>query len=236
MKGERRMTTLTKIAAGWRRRGSALGAVVLLAIGLLTGCVEVNHTSVIKTDLSGTTTLRLGVSKVALQALQSNFAGTQTASTPDNPFADQTQQITQLGGTSKPYENDKFIGIEISLPFKSLDEMQSQLNQILGSTSGGSAALVTFTAKSTATSVRIEGQVDPLSAINDPSITTAAASSAPSLDLGALLSGDGYIALSFTMPGNVTGADSLAMMNGNTVTWNFKIGDAKASIFAESAR
>ena len=90
--------------------------------------------------------MRVGISKVAIQTLTSignSFGGTPTpnsGSAPDNIFGDLNNQVSTMGGTATPYENDNFMGVEITLPFNSLDEMQNQINTIFGNSSGGSSA------------------------------------------------------------------------------------------------
>ncbi len=227
----------------WMKRCGLLGLVGVLTVGLLSGCLEVNLKSTVKTDLSGTTMMRLGLSKVALQTVQQGVgpstASVASAPTPPqmNPFSDVSGQITQMGGTATPYENDKFIGIDISLPFKNLDEMQQQLTAVLGTPGGSSSPpLLTITAKQTANGVRIDGKVDPSLGGGDPAMSAMGGSGTPSFDLGPLLLADGYIALAFDLPGKVTDADALAVKNGGSVSWNFKLGDLPATIFAESSR
>ncbi len=240
----------------WVRRGMAIG-VLMLTAALLSACIEANSASTIGSDFTGTTNIRIGISKVALQTLTSigtslggtptpNSGGTTAPSSGgslDNPFGDVTNQVTSMGGTAKPYDNANFMGVEITLPFKSLDEMQNQINTVLGSSSGSASAsspssdsgsdqsaLIQITAKSTDSGIRIDGTVDPLSTVNDPTSPNAI----PGLDVSSLLLGGGMVQLSFTMPGAITNADSLATQNGNTVSWSFKIGDKAATIFAEA--
>ncbi len=242
----------------WAHRGMAAG-VLLLAAALLSACIEANSASTINTDFTGTTNIRIGISKVALQTLASvgnSLGGTPTpdagGTSPsssggslDNPFGDVTNQVTSMGGTATPYDNGNFTGVDIALPFKSLDEMQSQINTILGGSSSGAPSasspptgsgsgqdspLIQITATSTDSGIRIDGTVDPLSSLNDPNNPNAV----PGLDLSALLLGGGQVQLSFTMPGAITNADALATQNGNTVSWSFKVGDKAATIFAEA--
>lgn len=246
----------------WVRRGMAVG-VLLLTAALLSACIEANSASIIGSDFTGTTNIRIGISKVALQTLTSigNSLGTPTpdsSSSPtsspssgslDNPFGDLTTQVTSMGGTATPYDDGDFMGVDIALPFTSLDEMQNQINSILGNSSGTPSAaassssasnpyssgdsqspLVQITAKSTDNGLRIDGTVDPLSSLNDPNNPNAI----PGLDTSALLLGDGLVQLSFTMPGAITSADPLAQQNGNTVSWSFKVGDKAATIFVEA--
>jgi len=225
-------------------------AVLLLTVVMLSACIEANSSSTIGSDLKGTTKIRFGISKVALQSiaeLGKSLGGTPTpgsSSSSDNPFADLNTQVTAMGGTSTPYETSDFIGIDTTFTFSSLDEMQKQINSVLGDTSGssgsssplsgsGPTALVQITAKDTGSSVRIDGTVDPLSELNDPA---AAGGAPPGIDLSAFLAGGGKVELSFTMPGAISTADDLATKDGNTVSWSFKIGDKKATIFAESAK
>jgi len=235
----------------WARRGTAV-AMLLLTAALLSACIEANSNSTIGSDFKGTTNIRVGISKLAIQTLSSignSLGGTPTPNsspTPDNIFGDLNNQVTSMGGTTKPYDNANFTGVDITMQFNSLDEMQNQINSILGDSSGssgsssspssnplsgsGSGALVQITAKSTDAGLRIDGTVDPLSTLNDPNNPNAI----PGLDLTALLSGGGQVQLSFTMPGKVTSADALAQQNGNTVSWSFKVGDKAATIFAEA--
>lgn len=235
----------------WRR----IVPVSLLAVMavLLSACVEVNQQSTIKTDFTGTSQIRLGISKQAL-LLAGGFAnsiGTPSASsarkTPaaqQDPFADLNTQIAQLGGTSKPYQNDKFQGVDASFTFKSLEEMQTQINTVLGSNSslnqttgstgtsgsGTQSDIVRITAQATANGVRIDGKVDPLSSLSDTSSSTAI----PGLDPSAFGATDGIVNLAFTMPGKITSKDALAKVDKSTVSWSFKAGDKKADIFVES--
>lgn len=230
------------------QRGMAIG-MLLLTAALLSACIEATSTSTIGSDFTGTTHMRVGISKVAIQTLTSignSFGGTPTpnsGSAPDNIFGDLNNQVSTMGGTATPYENDNFMGVEITLPFNSLDEMQNQINTIFGNSSGGSSAsnplsgsgasgnaLMQITATSTDSGVRIDGTVDPLSSLNDPN----SANAIPGLDLSSLLLGGGQVQLSFTMPGAITNADPLATQNGNTVSWSFKVGDKAATIFAEA--
>lgn len=237
----------------WGRRGMAV-AMLLLTAALLSACIEANSSSTISSDFKGTTNLRIGVSKVAIQTLTSignSLGGTPTPNsspTPDNIFGDLNNQVTSMGGTAKPYDSGNFMGVDITMQFNSLDEMQNQINSILGSSSGssgssspsssnplaggdsGQSALIQITAKSTDAGLRIDGMVDPLSTLNDPNNPNAI----PGLDLSALLLGGGQVQLSFTMPGKVTSADALAQQNGNSVSWSFKVGDKAATIFAEA--
>jgi hypothetical protein len=241
----------------WVRRGVAVGALLLTAV-MLSACIEANSASTINPDLTGTTTLRIGISKVALQTIAqigSNLGGTPTpgAGSTDNPFGDLNTQATAMGGTVTPYDNADFTGVEIAFTFNSLDEMQKQINSILGDQSGssgssdpstsssssnplsgaGPSALIQITAQDTGSTVRIDGTVDPLSELNDPAATAGAP---PGLDLTAILAGGGKVELSFTMPGSINAADSLATQDGTTVSWSFKVGDPKATIFVESAK
>jgi hypothetical protein len=85
----------------------------------------------------------------------------------------------------------------------------------------------------TGSTVRIDGTVDPLSELGDPAVTAGAP---PGIDLTSILSSGGKVELSFTMPGSISTADSLATQSGTTVSWSFKIGDPKATIFVESAK
>jgi hypothetical protein len=248
---------MVMMARKWAHRGMAAG-VLLLAAALLSACIEANSASTIGSDFTGTTNIRIGISKVALQTLASvgnslggtptpNATGTSSSSVGgslDNPFGDVTNQVTGMGGTATPYDNGNFMGIDIAMPFKSLDEMQNQINSILGGSSGASGAsspstgsgssqdspLIQITAKSTDSGIRIDGTVDPLSSLNDPNNPNAI----PGLDLSALLLGGGQVQLSFTMPGAITSADVLATQNGNTVSWSFNVGDKAATIFAEA--
>lgn len=246
----------------WLGRGTAVG-MLLLTAALLSACIEANSASAIGSDFTGTTNIRIGFSKVALQTLSSignSLGGTPTpgsssspSSSPssdslDNPFGDLTTQVTGMGGTATPYDDGNFMGVDIAMPFKSLDEMQSQINSILGGSSSssdtssssaanplsgsgsGQSALIQITAKSTDSGLRIDGTVDPLSSLNDPNNPNAV----PGLDLSSLLLGDGMVQLSFTMPGAITSADPLAQQNGNTVSWSFKVGDKAATIFVEA--
>ncbi len=235
----------------WRRivPVSLLAAMALM----LSACVEVNQQSTIKPDYTGTSQIRVGISQQAL-LLAGGFAsslGTPSApgakatpATQEDPFADLNKQIAQLGGTSKPYKNDKFQGVDASFTFKSLEEMQTQINTLLGSnsslsqttgTTGTSASdtqtdIVRITAKATANGVRIDGKVDPLSSLSDTSSSTAI----PGFDPKAFGGTDGVVALAFTMPGKITSKDALAKVDKSTVSWSFKTGDKAADIFVES--
>ncbi|MDQ6601334.1 MAG: hypothetical protein M3176_11080 [Chloroflexota bacterium] len=237
----------------WARRGMTIG-MLLLTAALLSACIEANSSSKIGSDFKGTTNLRIGISKVAIQTLTSignSLGGTPTPNSgamPDNIFGDLNNQVTGMGGTATPYDNGNFMGVDITMSFNSLDEMQNQINSILGNSpdassssstpssnplsgsGSGQSALIQITAKSTDAGLRIDGMVDPLSTLNDPNNPNAI----PGLDLTALLSGGGQVQLSFTMPGKVTSADALAQQNGNTVSWSFKVGDKAATIFAEA--
>jgi hypothetical protein len=247
---------MTVISRHWMRRGIAVGALLLTAV-MLSACIEANSASTINPDLTGTTKLRIGISKVALQTIAqigSSLGGTptpgSTSSSTDNPFADLNTQASAMGGTVTPYDTPDFTGVEIAFTFNSLDEMQKQINSVLGDQSGssnspgssgsssplsgsGPSSLIQITAQDTGSTVRIDGTVDPLSELNDPAATAGAP---PGLDLTALLSGGGKVELSFTMPGSINTADSLATQDGTTVSWSFKVGDPKATIFVESAK
>ena len=212
--------------AQWRKhrrlmpRAASLGLLGLIAV-LLSACVEVNQQSTIKPDFTGTTQMRVGISKQALLLVGGFASGLSTPgatgakTTPAaqaDPFADLATQVKQLGGTSKPYQNDKFQGLDTSFTFTSLDQMQTQINSILGSnsalnqTTGGASAsstssdnsdILQITAKATANGVRIDGQVDPLSSLSDTSSSTTI----PGLDPKAFGGTDGIVQLAFTMPG-----------------------------------
>ncbi len=242
---------MTATRHGWRR-GMAVGMVLLAAL-MLSACIEVDQRSTIGADFKGTTTMKIGVSKLFLETISSlgtSLGGTPTPGSgasgiPQDPFADLASQVTAMGGTAKPYSTDQFTGVEITMPFNSLDEMQNQINMLLGSSSdssgssasslggsSGSDALVQITAKETGSSVRIDGTVNPLSDIS--SATGSAAGAPPGLDLTALLAGGGQVQVAFTMPGKIQSADPLARQSGTTVSWSFKVGDKGATIFAES--
>jgi hypothetical protein len=237
----------------WRRLLS-IGTLGLLAL-MLSACVEANQKSVINTDFTGTTDMRIGISIQALGFIGSaaslsgtpGASGTAAAATSD-PFAELKTQVKQMGGTTKDYKSDKFQGVDVSFKFKNLDEMQTQINSILGSDSSALATggapgstgssssssdnsdLVKITAKATAIGVRIDGNVDPLSSLTDTSNSTAVPGFDPKL-FGAT---DGYVALAFTMPGAITNKDALAKVDKSTVSWYFKAGDKPATIFVES--
>ncbi|MGI8854704.1 MAG: hypothetical protein ACR2JW_03050, partial [Thermomicrobiales bacterium] len=235
-------------------RAASIGLLGIIAV-LLSACVEVNQQSVIKTDYSGTTQMRVGISKQALLLVGGFASGLSTPgaagarTTPaaqQDPFADLNKQVTQLGGTSKPYQNDKFQGLDTSFTFKNLDEMQTQINSVLGSNSAlnqstggtsagtssgsGSSDILQITAKATANGVRIDGKVDPLSSLSDTSSSTAI----PGLDPKLFGGTDGIIQLAFTMPGKILNKDALAKVDKSTVSWSFKTGDPAATIFVES--
>ena len=235
------------------RRVVPISLLAVMAL-LLSACVEVTQQSTIKTDFTGTSQIRIGISKQALLLVSGLASSVGTPSAPSarttpaaqqDPFADLNKQITQLGGTAKPYQNDKFQGVDASFTFKTLEEMQTQINTVLGSNSslnqatgstGTSASsssqsdIVKITAKATANGVRIDGKVDPLSSLNDPSSSTTI----PGLDPKAFGGTDGIVNLAFTMPGKITSKDALAKVDKSTVSGNFKTGDKKADIFVES--
>lgn len=233
----------------WWKRAASLGSLALIAV-TLSACVESNSQSVITPDLTGTTTIRIGISKLLVQTLMSIGDPTATPAAgapppmppPSDLFADLKKQIAAMGGTTQDYENANFVGVDATLAFTSLDEMQKQINTLLGSsaapggqpTSGApsDSGLVTITAKDTGDSVRIDGKVDPLSTLTDP--TAQNAPGAPPLDVTAILAGGGKVELSFTMPGNIRSTDPLAKTDGTTVSWSFNIGDKAATIFVES--
>ncbi len=240
----------------WLRRGTVLGMLILVAV-MLSACIESSTTTTIGSDSTGTTKMRIGISKTALStiaALGNSFGGTPpptsgSAGAPPNPtdiFGDLTKQVTDMGGSATPYESADFIGVEITMQFKSLDEMVSQINNVLGNSSAGSSsplggsgsgsgALVTLTTSSVSDGIRIDGTIDPLSELNDPSLSSSGSSAGiPGLDLTALLAGGGKVELSITMPGKIRTTDSLAQTSGTTVSWSFKVGDQKATIFVES--
>ena len=240
----------TVASAQWRKyrrlvpRAMSLGLLGLIAV-LLSACVEVNQQSTIKPDFTGTTQMRVGISKQALLLAGGFASGLNTPgaagakTTPaaqEDPFADLATQVKQLGGTSKPYQDDKFQGLDTSFTFKSLDEMQTQINSVLGSnsalsqTTGGASAssasssdnsdILQITAKATANGVRIDGKVDPLSSLSDTSSSTTI----PGLDPKAFGGTDGIIQLSFNMPGKILTKDALAKVDKSTVSWSFKTG------------
>jgi len=239
------------------RRVVPIGLLAAVAV-LLSACVEVNQQSTIKTDFSGTSQIRVGISQQAL-LLAGGFASSigtpgaagtrKTPAAQQDPFADLNTQIAQLGGTSKPYKSDKFQGVDASFTFKSLEEMQTQINTVLGSnsslnqatgssgtgatgtsSSGSQSDIVKITAKATANGVRIDGKVDPLSSLSDTSSSTAI----PGLDPKLFGGTDGMVNLAFTMPGKITSKDALAKVDKSTVSWSFKTGDKAADIFVES--
>lgn len=239
----------------------AVGMLLLTAV-MLSACIDVNQQSTIGSDFKGTTTMKIGISKVFLQTIStigSNLGGTPTpnsgSSTPsssggpqDDPFADLTKQVTGMGGTATPYDDGNFMGVQIMMPFSSLDEMQKQINTLLGSSSAsggggpsagssGSDDILQITAKDTGSSVRIDGKVNPLdlsAASTSSSSSSSSAGLPPGLDLSSLIAGGGQVQLSFTMPGKIQSADTLAKQSGNTVSWSFKVGDKAATIFVES--
>jgi hypothetical protein len=231
----------------WWARAVTAGCIGMVAL-ILCACVEVNQKSVIHSDFTGTTTMRIGISKVLIQTLasaSSSLGGTPTANAPApdlaDPLANLKQQVADMGGTTTDYQDDNFIGIDATLPFTSLDQMVSQINNLLGSSaadggmSGGSGpnAILTITTAPTATDgIRIDGDVDPLSELNDPGSTQAL----PGLDAATLLSGGGTIQIAFTMPGAIRTTDSLARTNGTTVSWSFNVGDKPATIFVEAEK
>lgn len=226
---------------GWQH-AVTVGSIGLVAL-VLCACVEVNQQSVIKQDLTGTTTMRIGLAKTFIEAIKgidSSLGGTPTPNAPmpdlSDPFADLKKQIADMGGTTTDYENDNFVGIDATIPFTSLDQMVSQINNVLGSSDspggpGGPGALVTLTTSPTASGgFRIDGDVDPLSELNDPTGNEAI----PGLDLSTLLAGGGTVQLAFTMPGSIRSTDSLAKTSGTTVSWSFNVGDKRATIFVEA--
>ncbi len=239
----------------WWKRAATLGSLALI-VATLSACVESNQKSVIGPDFKGTTTMRIGISKLFLQTLTSIGGPTGTpaagappappAPTADDIFGDLKKQIAGMGGTSQNYENANFVGVDATIPFSSLDEMQKQINTLLGSSAapGGpppsgspsgspsDSGLVTITAKDTGDGVRIDGKVDPLSSLNDP--TTQGASGAPPVDLAAILAGGGKVEVAFTMPGKIRSTDPLAKTDGTTASWSFNVGDKAATIFVES--
>jgi hypothetical protein len=242
-------------SAHWRkrrrflRRATSIGLLSLIAV-LLSACVEVNQQSTIKPDFTGTTQIRLGISTQALAlagGLASSIGTPNPRATPaasQDPFADLKKQITQLGGTSKDYKSDKYQGVDASFTFKTLEEMQTQINTVLasnsslsqttGATGTGSSSdnadILKITAKATANGVRIDGKVDPLSSLSDTSSSTTI----PGLDPKAFGGTDGIVQLAFTMPGKILNKDALAKVDKSTVSWSFKTGDKAADIFVES--
>ena len=63
------------------QRGMAIG-MLLLTAALLSACIEATSTSTIGSDFTGTTHMRVGISKVAIQTLTSignSFGGTPTS-------------------------------------------------------------------------------------------------------------------------------------------------------------
>ncbi len=227
----------------WVRRGATTAALLLVAV-MLTACVEANSQSAIGSDLKGTTKMRVGVAKVAL----ANLAANRDADTPgtDDLFNGLTRQVVALGGTAMPYESGDYTGLDILFGFTSLEEMQRQVNTVLGNTAdvsgmpglaGGATGranpLVQIRATSTDARVRIDGNVDPLSTINDSSATSVATGG---VNVVGLLSNGGTIALAFRMPGAIIATDELADTDGTTASWSFDIGDNAATIFVESQR
>src|SRR4051812_16146886 len=126
------------IRQGWRR-AATVGSIALVTL-LLCACVEVDQKSVINSDFTGTTTMRIGLSRIfidTISTLDSSLGGTPTPNKPapslTDPFADTKVQIAGMGGTTQDYQNDSFVGIDATLPFTSLDQMVSQINTLLGS-------------------------------------------------------------------------------------------------------
>ncbi len=223
----------------WSRRCTTLGILLLLA-ATLSACIESRTDTTIAPNLGGTSTMRVGFSKDALQLFASigttPGTGGMPAPAPPDPFADLATQVTALGGTSRPYDEGGFVGLDIVFGFSSLDELQKQWNTVLGISGGaGSGGLIQLTAKKTESGgVRIEAAVDPLSDLNDPA-TTNSLMLPPELRLLAKSSG-GIVAFSFTFPGDIRDSDSLASISGTTASWSFNLGDKKATIYADSAK
>ncbi len=222
----------------WLAHGRVLALLALVTLSL-TGCIEANSQSTVNADLTGTTTMRIGLVKTVFALISqagSNPGGTPAPGTPPpsadtDPFADVYAQVAAMGGTATPYEDADFKGVDIVLPFHSLEEMQTQINAILGDGSGSSgtpsgmsgAIVQITTATATASTMRIEGMVDPLTyLVNNPG--------------AAMLATGGTVALAFTFPGAIVDADRLAATNDTTVSWHFKVGDPKATIFVEASK
>ncbi len=234
----------------WTQRLTTLGVLVSLA-ALLSGCFQVTHKSVIAPDLTGSTTLRIGVSKAALAQLSdlagaNGITGNGTAGSMGFDPADAVQQIgdqlTQLGGTATPFDDGDYVGVDVFFNFSSLDEMTRQLNGLLSGTSGpsaqaalasGQAGILTLTARTLPDGgVRVEGNVDPLSFLGDPNNVLAALS--PDLSQAITSDPNAQITLAFQMPGAIRTTDAAAQRSGTTATWTFPIGSAPASLFVES--
>ena len=240
----------------WTQRLTVIGLLISLA-ALLSGCLQVTHKSVIAPDLTGSTTLRIGVSKAALMQV-ADFAGANATipsgiGAPSNNDIGNTaqqigDQISQLGGTAQPFDDGDYTGVDVFFKFSSLDEMTRQLNDLLSGTSGPSAQASQAVAAVTTTDqpgiltlnartlmdggVRVEGKIDPLSFLGDPNSVLAALSP----DFAQALTSDpnAQITLAFQMPGSIRNADAAAQRNGTTATWTFPIGSAPATIFVES--
>lgn len=234
----------------WTHRLTTFGVLVSLA-ALLSGCFQVTHKSVIAPDLTGSTTLRIGVSKTALAqvadiAAANGLSGNDTAGSMGFDPADTVQQIgdqlSQLGGTATPFEDGDYVGVDIFFNFTSLDQMTQQLNGLLSGTSGPSAqasavsgqtGILTLTARTLADGgVRVEGNIDPLSFLGDPNNVLAALS--PDLSQAITSDPNAQITLAFQMPGAIRSTDAAAQRNGTTATWTFPIGSAPATLFVES--
>lgn len=249
------MGTATKApAARTRLRAARSVGAMLLVLVALTGCVQVRHQSSIEADLSGTTTMRIAISRDtigAIGALGEAFGGMnmgmpETTIATGEDFARSIEEdVRKLGGTVAPFESDRYIGADVLLPFRSLDEMTTQINTLLGTDPakamedplpGANAeddTIIILRATSTGDRVRIEGSIDPLSALGGPD---GIASFSP--ELAAQISGDpdAVIALSFTLPGAVLDADGAATRTGSTVSWSWPIGSPVTTFFAESDR
>src|SRR5690242_4700673 len=119
--------TMGVLTRRWMGKLMCVAALLLVAL-TLSACIESSTASTIGSDLTGTTKVRVGISKVALQAITGigkGLGGTPTPSSggpsSDNPFAGLNAQVTARGGTARRYETADFMGVEITFLFKSLD-------------------------------------------------------------------------------------------------------------------
>jgi len=234
----------------WTHRLTTIGVLVSLA-ALLSGCFQVTHKSVIAPDLTGSTTLRIGVSKTALAQVAdlagaNGITGNGTPGSMSLDPADAVQQLgdqlTQLGGTATPFQDGDYVGVDVFFNFSSLDQMTQQLNGLLSGTSGPSAqavaasgqtGILTLTARTLANGgIRVEGNIDPLSFLGDPNNVLAALS--PDLSQAITSDPNAQITLSFQMPGAIRTTDAAARRDGTTATWTFPIGSAPTTLFVES--
>ncbi len=105
-----------------------LGLITVVVAGavLLSGCLSVNSEVVIKPDGSGSRSVAIAIDKSMMDLAKST--NSQDAGSQQDPFADITTSAKQIPGATVEKYTDASgnEGVKVTLPFKSLDELQSQ--------------------------------------------------------------------------------------------------------------